>query len=140
MLYFEIKTHRPGITYEKPHFFILNKGQNSGRPMCIPCPNCFVVITKNEADKTTLFYLTMILQQGQYFAYYLKGSVIPFITINDCKRTMLSLSNHNPEDLKKRIKAIQLIAQNEEALKQNLNKLKQLKQAFINASLKCNIK
>ena len=48
---FEIKTHQIGRTYSNPHFFILNKGLNSGKPLTLPCPNCFVIISKNEADK-----------------------------------------------------------------------------------------
>ncbi|MDG1398068.1 MAG: hypothetical protein P8P88_06740 [Polaribacter sp.] len=83
---FEIKTHQIGRTYSNPHFFILNKGLNSGKPLALPCPNCFVLISKNEEDKNTLYHLTMMLQIGGFYAYYLKGSVIPFISINDCKK------------------------------------------------------
>jgi len=30
---FEVKTHQIGRTYSQPHFFILNNGQNSGKPL-----------------------------------------------------------------------------------------------------------
>lgn len=33
-----LKTHRPTTTYTKPHFFILNKGLNSGKPLKAPLP------------------------------------------------------------------------------------------------------
>lgn len=135
MFYYEIKTHRVGITYNKPHFFILNKGLNSGKPLFNPCPNCFVVTTRTDEDKNTLFHLSMMLQIGGYFAYYLKGSVIPFIGINDCSKTLkqgllLSVEVH------KHIKMIQAINQEQERLTKTLAKLKDLKRAYIQACFK----
>ena len=84
---FELKTHKSGRTYSNPHFFILNKGLNSGKPLSNPCPNCFVV-NYNKEGKNTLFHLSMMLQIGGFYAYYLKGSVIPFISIDDCRNTL----------------------------------------------------
>ena len=131
---FEIKTHRSGITYNKPHFFILNKGLNSGKPMRNPCPNCFVITAATEDEKQTLFYLCMSLKIGRYFAYYLKGSVIPFITINDCSKVLknaFSDNVSNAKKLQKHISTINQIEKKEELLKQNLESIKQLKVAFI---------
>lgn len=88
MLNFEIKTHRVGITYKKPHFFILNKGLNSGKSLQKPCPNCYVITTESETDKNTLFHLSMMLQIAGFYEPSLKGSVIPFITIKDCLNTL----------------------------------------------------
>ncbi|WP_439152271.1 DUF6943 family protein [Winogradskyella sp.] len=87
---FELKTHQIGRTYSNPHFFILNKGLNSGKPLSNPCPNYFVVIISTEELKNTLFHLSMMLQIGGFYAYYLKGSVIPFISVNDCRNTLKS--------------------------------------------------
>ncbi|MFK5982737.1 MAG: hypothetical protein QM499_07480 [Flavobacteriaceae bacterium] len=53
-----------------------------------PCPNCFVITTTTEEAKQTLFYVCMSLKIGQYFTYYLKGSVISFITKNDCLKVL----------------------------------------------------
>jgi len=131
---FEIKTHRSGRTYIKPHFFILNKGLNSGKPMRKPCPNCFVITAATEEEKQTLFYLCMSLKIGRYFAYYLKGSVIPFITKNDCLKVLKTACSQNEKDnklLQKHISTINFITQKEELLKQNLESIKQLKVAFI---------
>ncbi len=131
---FEIKTHQVGRIYQKPHFFILNKGLNSGKPMKKPCPNCFVITTTTEETKQTLFYLCLSLKIGQYFAYYLKGSVIPFITKNDCLKVLKTAYFKNSMDdklLKKHILTINYITQKEELLKQNLESIKQLKVAFI---------
>ena len=90
---FEIKTHRSGKTYNTPHFFILSKGLNSGKPLDKPCPNCFVITTAAEPTRESLYYLCLSLKTGQYFSYYLKGSVIPFISISDAKKVIKNLSN-----------------------------------------------
>ena len=130
---FEIKTHQTGRIYTKPHFFILNKGLNSGNPMKNPCPNCFVLTTQNDDTLQTLFFLCLSLKIGRYFAYYLNGSVIPFITINDCSKVLKStdsnLDSHR-EKLQKHIQIMNQIHQKEEHLKENLKAIQQLKIAF----------
>ena len=40
---FKMITYRQEGVYKGPHFFILNKGLNSGKPLKKPCPNCFVI-------------------------------------------------------------------------------------------------
>lgn len=134
MSYFEMKTHQIGRTYSNPHFFILNKGLNSGKPLSNPCPNCFVVITKTEEAKNTLFHLSMMLQIGGFFAYYLKGSVIPFISVDDCRNTLKkglkSTSNIN-EQMRKHIKAVEVISKKEKELRNVIDKMAVLKVAYI---------
>jgi hypothetical protein len=131
---FEIKTHRPGRTYNNPHFFILNKGLNSGKPMHKPCPNCFVIIAASDDLIQTLFYMCLSLKIGRYFEYYLKGSVIPFITINDCFKVLETANfnySNNAEELQKHIQILNQIQEREENLKQSLEAVKKLKVAFI---------
>ena len=131
---FEIKTHQIGRTYTKPHFFILNKGLNSGKPLDKPCPNCFVITTQTIEERQTLFYLCLSLKIGRYFDYYLKGSVIPFITINDCLGVLKNAYLNNLEDvnaLQKHIQTINQIQQKEEVLQKQLKLMNQLKIAFI---------
>tara|TARA_R110001583_G_C5509029_1_gene396488 strand:+ start:109 stop:546 length:438 start_codon:yes stop_codon:yes gene_type:complete len=133
---FEIKTHRSGRTYNTPHFFILNKGLNSGKPMHKPCPNCFVITAATEDQIQTLFYMCLSLKIGRFFGYYLKGSVIPFLTINDCLKVLKkAYSNqvNNMEELQKHIEIINHIQEREENLKQSLEAVKKLKVAFIHS-------
>ena len=133
---FEIKTHKIGRIYHKPHFFILNKGLNSGKPMNQPCSNCFVITAASEDQIQTLFHLSLSLKIGRYFEYYLKGSVIPFITINDCFKVLkLAFSNHSNNDveLQKQLQIIMQIQEREENLKQSLEAIKELKVAFIHS-------
>ncbi|AQS94023.1 hypothetical protein [Polaribacter sp. BM10] len=131
---FEIKTHQIGRTYSNPHFFILNKGLNSGKPLEKPCPNCFVITTSSPELKNTLFHLTMMLQIGGLYAVYLKGSVIPFITIDDCRKTLkngLEANSSSGNVLQKHINLVEVISNKEKELQKVIEKMAILKVAYI---------
>ncbi|MGO3184017.1 MAG: DUF6943 family protein [Aequorivita sp.] len=82
---FKIKTHKPGETYQSPHFFILNKGNNAGKPNICPFTNSFVVFANSAAEAHQLFWICNILYCGSYFKTYLCGSAIPFIHIGEVR-------------------------------------------------------
>ncbi len=131
---FELKTHQVGRTYSNPHFFILNKGLNSGKPLPDPCPNCFVVITKTEIDRNNLFHLSLMLQIGGFYAYYLKGSVIPFISIDDCRNTLKNSYTSLLSDefqLQKHINIVSAICKKEAELQKVISKMADLKVSYI---------
>ncbi|SNR78355.1 hypothetical protein SAMN06265371_11334 [Lutibacter agarilyticus] len=132
MLTYEIKTHQPGRTYNKPHFFILNKGLNSGKPLDQPCPNCFVITTSSEQARESLYYLCLSLKIGRFFNYYLKGSVIPFICISDAKKVInTALQNNQEQQWKIKVEKLKKINAFEENLQQQLAVIKQLKIALL---------
>jgi hypothetical protein len=85
MATFELKTHRPGRTYSEAHFFILNKGLNSGKPLGNPCPNCFVLKTKKE-NLDNIKSICWILFETNKYKPLLRGSVIDFVVINEVKK------------------------------------------------------
>lgn len=129
---FEIKTHRSGRTYNTPHFFILNKGLNSGKPLQKPCPNCFVITTVSEHTRESLYYLCLSLKIGRFFSYYLKGSVIPFICITDAKKVIHNaLENNQQLHWEKKIEKIKKIDAFEQNLKMQLKKINELKIALL---------
>lgn len=129
---FQIKTHQPGRTYSKPHFFILNKGLNSGKPLEKPCPNCFVISTNSEANRESLYYLCLSLKVGQFFAYYLKGSVIPFIGISDAKKVInTALQNYEAQQWQMKVEKLKKITAFEENLQQQLSIISKLKIALL---------
>jgi hypothetical protein len=129
---FQIKTHQPGRTYSSPHFFILNKGLNSGKPLENPCPNCFVITTLTKAKRESLYYLCLSLKIGQYFSYYLKGSVIPFICISDAKKVINSaLQNYEAKQWQMKVEKLKKITAFEENLKQQLSTISKLKIALL---------
>ena len=129
---FEIKTHQVGRTYSKPHFFILNKGLNSGKPLEEPCPNCFVITTQSNDSRESLFYLCLSLKIGKYFGYYLKGSVIPFICISDAKLVIkTALQNNQKGQWEQKIEKLKKITAFEENLKLQLKTISNLKIALL---------
>lgn len=127
-----IKTHRQGRTYAKPHFFILNKGNNSGKPLLIPCANCFVIQFKTTEEKEQLFWLLRGLWTSKAFHQYLKGSVIPFITLNDLSKAIfqgLQQAQENPALFQKSVKTLRSLEEIEKQYYENLRLLADVRRA-----------
>lgn len=83
MLKHKIKTHKMGSTYCVPHFFILNKGEQSGKPAEMYWSNCFVFIAETKEEKEFYFFVFLGLWELGYFKKALIGSVVPYIRIGD---------------------------------------------------------
>lgn len=129
---YTIKTYRIGIELDVPCFYILNKGLNSGRPMNEPCPNCYIITTETKEERDKLYYLCLALQIGKYFNFYIKGSVIPFITIDDTKKVLNTvLQNYIKDQWKLKIEKLKKITLYEDNLRKQLKTLGQLKLAFL---------
>ena len=79
----KIKTFHMNSSLNFPHFFILSKGYNAGKPLKKPCPNCFIVIAENEEHKYQLFWICYCLWKSGAYLPMLRGSVIPFLSIRD---------------------------------------------------------
>ena len=80
---FSLKTYNPAKKYAGFHFFVLNKGKNSGKPLLEPCPNCFVCSCQTLEDKENLYWIFFALWQGNRFHLLFVGSCIEFIRIKD---------------------------------------------------------
>ena len=83
MLKHKIKTHKLGNNYSQPHFFILNKGRNAGKPSPDWFSNSFVFLADSEEERWHFYYLCQALWQGKYFHQLLIGSVVEFIRIDE---------------------------------------------------------
>jgi hypothetical protein len=107
----------------KPHFFILNKGNNSGKPLLSPCPNCFVIQFQSETDKEQIYWLLYSLWQSKAFYPYLRGSVIPFVVLRDVKECLadaMEKMKANPGQFQKAVEALRSLETMENKFKQNL--------------------
>ena len=127
---FNIKSHRQGVVYSMPHFFILNKGNNSGKPLTVPCPNCFVIQFQSEAEKEQIYWLSYSLWQSKAFYPYLRGSVIPFVVIRDVKACLLDglhRADESPEQFAKAVEALRSLEAMEIKFKQNLKLIQDAK-------------
>ena len=134
-----IKTHKLNQQISKPHFFILSKGNNSGKPLDAACPNCFVCICKTEEEKLQLYWLFYGLWQGSFFYPFLTGSVISFIRLDDLKKvaTMaLEKITGNQEQFNKNISMLQSLNDKNKIIIEQIKLIKQAKKALMYQVLK----
>ncbi|MEQ9289603.1 MAG: hypothetical protein RIG77_21930 [Cyclobacteriaceae bacterium] len=131
---FQIKTYREGFTSTLPHFFILSKGLNAGKPLETPCPNCFAIITESEEARNFYFWLSYGLWQAQAFKPHLTGSVVPFIRIGDAKSVLLAGQEKAMKDRRKYLKSLALLQdfeQKAKILQKQVELVKQVKRAIM---------
>ena len=83
MLKSKIKTHKSGKMYNQPHFFILNKGLNSGKPFKHYICNSFVFLADNKEENEFYYFLLLGLWELRFFRKHLIGSVIEYIRLGD---------------------------------------------------------
>ena len=83
MLKTKIKTHKQGKIYNQPHFFILNKGLNSGKPFNHYVCNSFVFLADDENEKEYFYFLLLGIWELRLLRPYLKGSVIEYVRLGD---------------------------------------------------------
>lgn len=127
-----MNSHKIGRTYNHPHFYIQNKGLNSGKALNNPIPNCYVVTTETDKHRESLYYLCFSLQIGRYFSYYIKGSVIPFITIDDTRKVLnTALINYKKDQWQLKVEKLKKITDYESNLKLQLKTISDLKIAIL---------
>jgi len=102
----------------KGTFYIQSKGLHAGRPLRVPIANCFTVVT----DEPFLFERIYSLYVGKYFSFYIGGSVVPFIRIDDVKRVIEAAADQEPRPCEKDLTAIHNI----DKLLQNIEQQKKL--------------
>ena len=100
MKQFTLKTYRSSAEVGLNTFYILNKGMNSGRPHPKPFVNSFAFIADNPEEMEMFYWITFAAWQAKLFHPYIKGSVIPFVTILDVRDVINDASKRciaNPE-------------------------------------------
>ena len=139
MLKSKIKTHKQGKSYSQPHFFILNKGLNSGKPFNHYVCNSFVFLADDEKEKEFFFFLLLGIWELRLFRPYLKGSVIEFVRLGDVvdviEETINSINTNERSfmDIKPALAQIEASQSN---LQMQLNYLMQLRKALFCKYLK----
>jgi len=130
MCTFILKSYNQKEEIRKPHFFILNKGNNSGKPLLSPCPNCFVIQFQSELEKEQLYWLMYSLWQSRAFYPYLRGSVIPFVILREIKECIadgLEKMETNPWQFQKVVEALRSLEEMEMKFRQNLKLIQDAK-------------
>lgn len=131
MCIFSLKSYNQKEEIRKPHFFILNKGNNSGKPLLSPCPNCFVIQFQSETEKEQLYWLMYSLWQSKAFYPYLRGSVISFVILRDIKECIadgFEKMETNPEQFQKVVETLRSLEEMEKKFRQNLKLVQDAKQ------------
>ena len=114
MYTFQLKTYREGIALPEHHFFILSKGENAGKPLEAPCPNCFAVFVDSLETRDHFFWLSFALWQSHKYKPYLIGSVIVFLRLGEVKKLLQLASSvviNRPQELQSTIKLMNQIKQ-----------------------------
>jgi len=133
-----IKTYKGKHVFQ-PHFFILNKANNCGKPLTAACANCFVCLLDTEEEKQFHYWLLYALWQTSQFDSYLCGSVIPFIHIKDVKSVVANAAIKANNNLKKYHKALDLLIEinkREGQLKQQIKVITNAKRILLREVLK----
>ena len=123
MCTYNLKSFNQKKEIRNPHFFILNKGNNSGKPLITPCPNCFVIQFQSEMEKEQIYWLLYSLWQSKAFYPYLRGSVIPFVVLRDVKECLadaMEKMDANPGQFQKAVEALRGLEAMENKFRQNL--------------------
>ena len=134
MLKFIINTHRKDTIYTKPHLFLLNKGMNSGKPQKEPFTNSFVIIFENEADFDTINLTAYALWKTKFWHQFLKGSVIPFLSLQDIRKEFSMKVNQEIKDHEEHVKSVQalkLLEQSEKRFHENLNLINDMRRVIL---------
>jgi hypothetical protein len=129
----QLKTFNKNFNYEGHYFFILNKGLNSGKPLKNACANCFICLADSEEQKEQLYWLCYGLWHSKAFHYYLKGSVIPYISIdelNQCLSKSFLKSNENKQEFEKAIQLFKHLEKLEIQFEKNLQLIKDTRRAI----------
>jgi hypothetical protein len=69
-------------------FYILSKGQNAGQPNLAPWVNAFIVQCSSKEELDFYFWLSYSLWQTGRYKQYLRGSVIPFLSVHDVRKLL----------------------------------------------------
>jgi hypothetical protein len=134
MLKFIIKTHKKEAIYTKPHLFLLNKGMNSGKPQIEPFTNSFVIIFENESDFDTINLTAYALWKTKFWHQFLRGSVIPFLSLYDIRKEFSMKVNQEIKDHEEHVKSVQalkLLEQSEKRFHENLNLINDMRRVIL---------
>ncbi len=131
----KIKTHNLNAQYlNNNHFFILAKGNNAGKPMHNPCPNCFVLVANNLHEKEYYYWLCYGLWVGGMFRPFLTGSVISFLRIAELKQVIKAGQSKvqlRKQALLSSIEILNKLSAHQTNLLQQIQLIKQTKKALM---------
>ena len=113
--------------------FILCKGENAGKPALMPFVNSFCCTCESQEEAELLYILSYGLWKSKQYHQLLRGSVIPFITIDDM-RTLLFQAYTEAQERPLFVETVRKVMDMDRLIalkKQQFEKLEQFKVAMI---------
>ncbi|POY34714.1 hypothetical protein C3K47_18955 [Solitalea longa] len=129
-----LKTYSQKNSKSAFEFYLLSKGNNAGKPLENPCPNCFTCICKDDQEKEQLFTLCFGLWQGGYFLPFITGSVIPFIRLDDLSTVIKTAQikiNEKPLEFEQSVSVIKTLNQHSKIIESQVKLNKEAKKAML---------
>ncbi|MBU3681701.1 MAG: hypothetical protein FGM16_07160 [Flavobacterium sp.] len=134
MMNFIVKTHKTGTIYNKPCFYILNKGINSGKPQYEPYTNSFVVLFENIEVCENHYWIAYSLWKTKFWTKHLIGSVILFLRLSDFKKEFFPQSKLLMEEHEahlQHIAALKLLEGKEKQFHENINLINEMRREIL---------
>jgi len=107
---------------------------NSGKPQKEPFTNSFVIIFENESDFDTINLTAYALWKTRFWHQFLKGSVIPFLSLYDIRKEFSIKVNQEIKDHEEHVKSVQalkLLEQSEKRFHENLNLINDMRRVIL---------
>jgi hypothetical protein len=107
---------------------------NSGKPQKEPFTNSFVIIFENESDFDTINLTAYALWKTKFWHQFLKGSVIPFLSLQDIRKEFSMKVNQEIKDHEEHVKSVQalkLLEQSEKRFHENLNLINDMRRVIL---------
>jgi hypothetical protein len=134
---FSVKSYKTGRKTTEHEFYVLCKGNNSGRPSHTPQVNSFVVMAGSSEEKDHLYWLSYALWKSRGFEPFLRGSVIPFITIREYSHLLRERQTAAPlEVVGKVVKVLATLDESEAAACRQLQAIMQMRQLILQKVLR----
>ena len=92
MIFPQIRCNCPKAVSNPFVFYVLCKGDNSGKPSLKPWANSFAVICQNQQYFNFYFWLIYGLFKANKFKIRLRGTAIPFINVDDVRDVIRELA------------------------------------------------
>ena len=125
----KIQRYNPKETnFSEKVFFIQSHGNNAGRPLKKPIPNSWKV----ETDKKNAFEICFVVFHSKILNLYIRGSVIPFISLREYRKIILPYMNNELkcDDTFKKLHIIKQIDNDLDNLEKRKTLYKNLKSAL----------
>ena len=120
-------------------FYVLSKGENAGKPLNAPCPNCFLITCLTQEQRDYWYWLSWGIWKSKSFHINLRGSVIQFLRICDysevIERACLQTIN-KPQQLAQALETMRNLEELEKTTLQKLITIKQMRVAVFHKVLR----